>query len=259
MSIVFAAVVPHSPLLIPSIAREHSPLLEPTTKQLHLLAGELYAAKPDALIVLTPHGTVYPETIVVHSAGHYQGNFTSFGDLRLTISAPGAPGLIHQLKTVAERAHLPLVLRTFPDLDYGTSVPLHFFQFALPTLPVVPIFVDSQPTELLLRFGSVLHDFCTSSHDRYALIASADLSRRTSKQSQPVQKPTAEERQLSAAITAVDISQASAITPDHKTCGYAPITTLLGALAHHASVGIIHSFDAPLGVGLLTASFRFGP
>lgn len=255
MPIVAAAVVPHSPLLLPTVAKDHAPLLAATTNAMNAIAELCYAAQPEVMILLTPHGESHDDTIVINAAETYRGNFTEFGDLTTTVTARGALGVVHQLKTVAEREHLPLVLQTAPELDYGTTVPLTLLQSKHFQLPIIPISLPYHTPELLLRTGGVLHDFLSSANLRSMIIASADMTRRKERTPATHRRPTTEERQLSAAIVAVDPAQATAVKPQTSTCGFGPIVTLLSTLDGLSREGKITSFEAPLGVGLLTATF----
>ena len=56
MSIVFAAITPHAPVLIPEIGKENLKKLTKTEAALKKLEQELYAAKPESLVVISPHG-----------------------------------------------------------------------------------------------------------------------------------------------------------------------------------------------------------
>lgn len=256
MPIVGAAVVPHSPLLLPAVAKDHASLLHATAEQLRLFTESIYAAQPTVIAVLTPHGPSYDEAIVVQTADVFHGGFTEFGDVRTTIEVQGALGLTHQLKTVAEREHVPLLLQTFPELDYGTSVPLTYLLQPQPKLAVMPISVPYHTPELLLRAGGVLHDFFSSSSARGFIVASCDFTRRKERSAEAHRRPTNEERQLSAAIVSVNPAMATAVTPQSATCGYGPLVTLLSAIQGLATTGTVTSFEAPLGVGLLTARFE---
>ena len=55
MKISFAALVPHSPLLIPEIAKDNYRLISKTTAAYDKLAGELTKTNPETIIVITPH------------------------------------------------------------------------------------------------------------------------------------------------------------------------------------------------------------
>lgn len=254
MSLVAAAVVPHTPLLIPSVAKQHAPLVAETVAELTNLGSEIYAAQPDAVIILSPHGESHPDSVVVHTAETFTGGFAAFGDITTVVTAPGALGLTHQLKTAAEQAHLPLLLRTFPELDYGVSVPLYYLQKTGSRAPIIPISLPHHQPELLVRVGALLQDFCLSHKRRLAIIASCDFSRRSNKTASH-HRPTNEERQLSQAITSVDPTVAAALQPQESTCGYGPLLVLLAAIHGVFRSGQITSFAAPMGVGTITASF----
>lgn len=254
MPVVAAAVVPHSPLLLPTVAKIHQALLTATQHSLNDLAAEWYAAKPEVVVFLTPHGGPPGEVITVHAADHYQTNFSQFGDLTTVYSASGALGIIHGLTTAAEHAHLPARLQTFAQLDYGSAIPALTLLAPQPHIPIIPIFISGQP-DLLLRAAAVFHDFFTRSPVRSILVASGDFSRRQRSTHHLPPRPTAEERAVSSAIVAVDPTQLASVHPDPRTCGYGPTFTLLGTIQSIATSGTIRDFVAPLGVGCITASF----
>ncbi len=255
MPIVAAAVLPHTPLLIPGVGKDHGELLTLTKRSIAEVVEMGYAAKPDLMVVLTPHHETITDTIVVNVAERYHGGFAEFGDMSTVVTARGAVGYSHQLKTVAEQEHVSLVLHTYSELDYGTSVPLTFVLSPLPNVPVLPVILPFQQTDILLRAGMVLYDFLQAISARSMIIASCDMSRRSDRTPGVQRRPTTEERALSQAIVAVDPAPAIAITPHPTTCGFGPLVTLLSVIHPIAQHGTILSFEAPLGVGLLTAIF----
>lgn len=255
MPIVAASVVPHSPLLLPRIAKEHQALFALTDQQIQRLAADWYAAKPDVVIVLSPHGREKDEPMSIHSAPKYKGTFVEFGDLATTVEIEGAVGIMHQLRSTAEQHHVPIHLQTYDDLDYGTSVPLSYVVQDQPNLPLCSVLLGSSSTDVLMRFAGVLRDFVLSQRQRFLLIASCDMTRRVDRQPDSRRRPTAEERTFSSAITGVDPSLVMGLKPQANTCGYGPLLVLLGVLNGIADHGTITSFEAPLGVGLLTATF----
>lgn len=256
MPVVAAAVVPHSPLLLPNVSKEHASLLSLTTKTLGDIAAEIYAAKPDALVILTPHGPTSSETVIIQADEHYRATFQEFGDIQTVVEACSSLELTHGLRTAAESEHLAVQQQTFEILDYGTAVPLLTLLKPQPKLPIIPILVPTQ-YDVILRTAAVLHDFFTSVRSRIIIVASADFSRRrtTAAHSLVKQRPTPEERTISSAIVAVDPTQLSSLQPHASTCGYTPTLALLATLQSIAVAGTIRSFEAPLGVGMLTATF----
>ena len=69
--IVFAAIAPHSPLLLPTIGKEHQKKLEKTLAAYRALEEDLYAAKPDTLVVYSPHGNVLKNAFSLFIAQKY--------------------------------------------------------------------------------------------------------------------------------------------------------------------------------------------
>lgn len=255
MSIVAASVVPHSPLLLPGISKEHGTFFSLTQDQLTSLASDWYAAKPDVVLVLSPHGLPSDSAMSIHSAPKYNGTFTEFGDISTTIEIDGAVGIMHQIRAASEQHHLPIHLQTYDSLDYGTSVPMSYIVRDQPKLPLCSILVGSSSNDALVRFAGVLRDFVLSDLRRFLLLASCDMTRRTDRSPDARRRPTAEERIFSTAIISVDPAKLLSVEPQPGTCGYRPLLVLLGVLNGVANKGTITSFEAPLGVGLMTASF----
>lgn len=257
MPIVAASVVPHSPLLLPSIAKQHVGLFKQTTNTLNSLAADWYAAKPDTIIVISPHGLPKGTDMVLHSADKFVGGFVEYGDMVTTFTAQPGIGLMHQLQSAAEKEHLSLPLQTLEQLDYGTSIPLSFVLANQPQLPVCSVLVGTKKPEQLLRLASVLREFTSTSSHRFLVLASCDMTRRQERNPDTRRRPTAEERACSASIVAVDPAQLTAVTPQPSTCGYGPLLVTVSMLSGLATSGKVLSFEAPLGVGLLTATFTF--
>jgi len=66
MPLVFAAIVPHPPVAIPSVGKDQAKQIEKTVVALEKLEKDLYAAKPDIVIIISPHGEVNPEAFTVN-------------------------------------------------------------------------------------------------------------------------------------------------------------------------------------------------
>lgn len=256
MPIVYAAVVPHSPLLIPAVAKDHARLLQETQQALAGIGTELYASQSEILILLTPHGPSIEGVVVLHVADRFQGQLKEFGDLTTSVTAEAALETAQRLKHLAEERQLDVRLQTDEQLDYGSTVPL-FTLLRSPAQPkLLPMTVTGWSPDQVVRAAAVLREVLTRSKQRCAVIASADLLRRQSTEAlESVQRPQSLERTLSSAITAVDPSSLAA-DGEPEFCGRQPILLLLLSLQGLATTGTILSFEAPLGVGLLTASFH---
>lgn len=257
MALVFAAVVPHTPMLIPAIAKGHQGIFSDLAAVLTDVMLDLYASKPDLVVVLTPHGQMNPEAIVLHVHEKFQGDLREFGDLSVTFNAPGAPVDAQHIKESAERHQVPIVLQSDEGLDYGTVVPMSFYPQQPFPVSLLPIRVGSHPPEAVLRFGRALQEYAHHTNRRLALIASADLAP-DPQQKLAARKPTPIERKISSALLKNDAAQATSASGQAEMCGAGPIAAFLGTMHGIHASGEMRYFAAPLGVGELVATFTLG-
>lgn len=254
MALVAAAVVPHSPLLMPTIAKEHTARSERIRTALVDVGLELYAAQPEVVVVLTPHG-LSPATVpTIEVADQLTGDVREFGDLTTTVTIPGGVAVSHRLKEAAEDANIPLLLQTAGGLDYGVTVPwLTMWSESMPWA-VVPFTIPTQSMEQGVRLGELLRDFCQSQSTRIAIIASGDTSRRPRNMSEAARRPTADERAMSEAIVQNNVGRLTELQTE-DACLRHPLTVLLATLHGLPWRGHIGAFDVPLTVGQLVAGF----
>lgn len=253
MAIVAAAVVPHSPLLLPTIAKEHYSRSAQTRAALLELGQELYATRPDVVVVITPHGAAVPGTISIEQGDQLSANLREFGDLETILELRGAVEIAHQLKEVAEDAQVPLILQSRVGLDYGVMVPwLCLWPTPVPW-SVLSVTVGDRPTDELLRLGQLLRDFFQSQLQRIAMIASGDAARRRGDAAESERRPTPLERTLSEAIVQSDPSRLPPL-PIAGLCLGEPLAILLAAMQGLSGHGVIRSFEVPFTVGQIVAT-----
>lgn len=254
MPLVFAAVVPHAPLLLLSVAKEHHHLLRLTLDSMSTIGHELYSAQADTIVVLTPHGPSFAESFVVGMNETLQGDLSEFGDIITIVPFSSDLALAQAIKQSAMDHHAPCHLQTFETVDYGVTVPM--IALGLPKIPpIVMIATHDQSFDALLRFGASIRDALAASPKRVAIVASGDFSRRAEKSTVEKRRPTAIERQLSQAITANDITKMTDIKGD-RVCAYAPVALLLSVLQGAQVQTNILSFEAPFGVGQIVARIQ---
>lgn len=253
---VFSAVVPHSPLLIPEIAKEHRRLIQGTTTAIEAIQAECYAAQPDVLVFLSPHGPAHAN-FIAYQSDVLEGDLREFGNLSTKVSLPMATGFVHRLKAMAHQRDLPFTLQTMPQADYGTIVPGHLLFRPNTSTKIAAILLHQQDVAQTIELGNMLQDFLHEQPERCALIASADLQRRTDAELVRFHdRPTPAERTIAEAISAGDPTPLTAFPDAAVMCGIRPILALLAAIRNQNIHGAIRSFEAPFGVGLMVASFQ---
>ena len=150
--ICFSAFVPHTPLLIDSIGKNHLKQLKKTKDALVVLAEDLRASQPDVLFVISAHQIVHEKAFSVNLHTSYQIDFKEFGDH--TSKRSFAPNILlaSAIQHAAESAGLPFVLESSETLDYGSGVPLWLLTQGLHTT-IVPISYSGLDRKQHLEFG----------------------------------------------------------------------------------------------------------
>src|SRR3989338_7713219 len=80
MPLVFAAMTPHPPVLIPEIGKDNLKKIEKTEAAMKKLEQEFYAAKPESVVVISPHGQIFADDFNIKLSSGYSANFKEFGD-----------------------------------------------------------------------------------------------------------------------------------------------------------------------------------
>src|SRR3989344_8584763 len=101
MSLVFAALTPHPPLLIPSIGKEMEKKVEKTKNALLKLEEELYLAKPEVIIIISPHGALLRDAFTINYCADYETDLREFGDLATKLKFKGETTLPAKIRSAS--------------------------------------------------------------------------------------------------------------------------------------------------------------
>lgn len=251
MALVFAALVPHTPLLTPAIGKKHRRELGKTIAATARLVEELYAAQPDCVVILSPHAATMPGSLSVNVADPFLASLKAFGDLTDPTLWRSHPAFAQRLKERCEGHHLPLLLRTDPLLDYGTVVPLTFLRPSLPTVRLVPTATTDLDARTHYSFGTMLREEILGTGQRVAVLASGHLSELVPDDAAAAPDPRALafDTELLALLDArahdAFIGQPNATAL--RSCAFLPLAVLLGVLhdAHYRTD--VRSLERPFG------------
>lgn len=259
--IVFAAIVPHSPLLIPTIGKEHREKLALTVQAYAELEQSLYLSKPDALVIISPHAQMYPDAFSGNISDTYTGVLKEFGDHGTTVTAKVDFKLLDHIHRAMRKENIPFTLSNAPELDYSFTIPLLFLTAHLPNMHIVPLATSLLDAHSHYEFGRQLKQVLHAEDARIAVIASADLSHHANAMSSQGATPEGQAfdaaiRESVRAMNAPALLAMDANVVEHAgQCGYRPIVTLLGALENINGAMKELCYEAPFGVGYLTARF----
>lgn len=263
MSLVFAAITPHPPVLIEPIGKNGIKKIQKTKEAFEMLEQEIYLSKPNIIIVISPHGSIFEQAFCVNAHTDFISAYEEFGDFSTKDAWPGAPDMAALISRASISSGLPVRLVSEHRLDHGTSVPLHYLTRHLPNARILPIGHSLLDGKNHLAFGAALKEVIMHTHKRIALIASADLSHALSDQS-PAGHHTDggkfDERIISLLETRNTKGIADfdpAFVTNAAACGYRSILLALGVLQHMQYTFKHYAYESPFGVGYLTGQFVF--
>lgn len=259
--IVFGAIVPHSPLLIPSIGKEHHEKLAATVAAIKDIEQALYLTRPDSLCIIAPHGVRYPDAFSINLASKYVGNLKAFGDHATTVQAKSDYLLIDRVQRKLRSENVPFTLTSNEELDYSFAIPLLMLTSHLQNWKLIPVSPSMLDGAAHYDFGKQLKRVLHAESERVAIIASADLSHKLSPESPggASKEGPIFDQAIRDGVAAHDpttlISLDSSVVENAGQCAYRPITTLLGALQEMNTKQTTLCYEAPFGVGYLTAKY----
>lgn len=259
MALVFNAITPHSPLLLPTVGKETRDVLKKTIDAMGQLEQALIAAKPETIIIISPHGESLPDSMVIELNPEYICDLSEFGDLVTKKRWRSDIMLIDRIREDFKVKHLPLTLDSSEHLDYGSAVPLCLLTAHLPQVKIIPVITSGLDIKTHFKFGQELKDEVLSSTSPIAIIASADLSPRVSENSPEGFSPKGvafDEKILNAVtkkdmLSILDIDDAWA--SEAKACGLKPIAMLAGMMHDVSHEMSVLSYEKPFGVGYLVS------
>lgn len=263
MPIVFAAFVPHPPVLIPEIGKDNLKELVKTEEAMKKLEQELYAAKPESILIISPHGQILPDAFNINLNADYKANFKDFGDFGLELKFKSDYMSIQEIRAADEtQKDVSIVLSSQPEIDHGFSIPLYYLTQHLKNIPIIPLTYSALNYQQHFAFGQFLHRQLSKISKRFAIIASGDLSHKLTKDAPGgySEKGREFDDKLVSLIKKNNISGIlkidSNLVQEAGECGLRSLIILLGIIESLNIKPEVLSYEGPFGVGYLVCNFR---
>ena len=259
--LVFSAITPHPPILIPAIGQDSLSKIKKTQYAMQELSNDFFVAKPETAIIISPHGNLMQQAFTINTAPQITANFKNFGDLETKLKFKNDIGLAYQIKETLE-TKIPIQMISDENLDHGASVPLFYLTKNLPDAKIIPFGYSGLNLNSHFKLGQNLAEIIHNSKKRIAIIASGDLSHTLTQTAPAGYNPNGKkfDKQL---IALIQKRQAKKILNldeklilSAKECGFKSILILLGILSEHNYKPQILSYEGPFGVGYLVANFE---
>ena len=264
MPLVFAAMTPHIPLLIPTIGKESgTQKLTKTIAGMRALEEELYVAKPDIICVISPHEGLFDTAFIINAHTSFTSSYEIFSEFNTKESWVGAPDLAAKISHETNQIkNIPVQLISEEKLTHGATVPLHYVTPKNTKTKVLPVGFSNLSTKQHIAFGEVLKDVFMMSKYSIAVIASGDLSHTlTHDAPNGYNEQGAQlDKLLIDLLQSNNTSGIIQIDPDivqaSHECGYRSLLVLLGIIKNMRVTFKTLSYEHPYGIGHLVGNFE---
>jgi MEMO1 family protein len=262
MPLVFSAITPHPPLLIPTIGKDDNLQKIAKTKQaMEKLEEDLYLSRPDIILIISPHGSHFNDAFTININPGYETDLREFGDLTTKLKFKGEMNLSSYIRESSKDLGIPTSMISEEKLDHGSSVPLYYLTQHLENIPILPIGFCSLEWKLHVDFGYMLKNDIAKSNKRVAVIASGDMSHALVTDAPAGYNPAGEKFDkkireiLQDGNTAGMLQMDKQFVEDAAECGFRSFLMLMGLLRNVKYNYKEYSYEAPFGVGYLVANF----
>ena len=178
MSIVGAIIVPHPPIIVPTVGRGREAEVQATIDAYHAAAKQVAAWAPEVLIVTSPHTVMYADYFHISPGEGASGNMSAFGAPQAVLNVRYDAELRQELVRQAEAAGIQAgtLGEKDPALDHGTFLPLYFLREAGVNCPILRIGLSGFSPLEHYRLGQCIARAVDALGRRAVFVASGDLS-----------------------------------------------------------------------------------
>ena len=255
MPITGAIIVPHPPLIVPTVGRGQEREVQTTIDAYRAAARQVAAWAPEVLVVTTPHLVMYSDYFHISPGKGATGDMSAFGAPRTRIETQYDEELRGEITRQAEAANVRAGTLGERDgsLDHGAFLPLYFLQEAGVNCPVVRIGLSGFPPLEHYRLGQCIA--------RAVFVASGDLSHKLKDDGPYGFAPEGPifDKRVTGAMADGDFLQFLTMAPGlcdrAAECGLRSFQIMAGALDGLAVDAKLLSYEGPFGVGYGVATF----
>ncbi len=262
MSIRYSALLPHSPLLIPSIGKQHTKILQKTLDSYKQVISKLKEKDIQTIFVISPHGEKQEKEISINESLNYRINLKEFGDLATKLNIESDQKLNQKLKD-AEVIQNLISFFTKEELNYGSAIVLYLLLSELNNIKALSLICSQTDYKDHYDFGKKISSYLEKTDENIAVIASGDMSHSLQKKSPGSysSKGIKFDNQVKEIIIKNDniaknlLELNPSMIEKAKECGLKPLLTMLGIIDSYKYKSKILSYQDDFGIGYLSAEF----
>lgn len=268
MSLNFACICPHPPIIVPGIGSQSDlEKVSQTVQAMRKLANIFREAEIDTLIIISPHALIYPDRFNICGMKKLFGSLAHFGAPDIIMEFSNNLDLAQEIDQLAQKNNLQTLLYDnegeFFEMDHGLMVPLYYLTNQLESpLKIIPLAYSNLDRSKHFIFGQIITETIKKYPARIGLVASGDLSHRLIQGAPGGFSKAGKEFDESIVKDIKNYNTQEIIYYDEEfleeagECGYRSILILLGALDNQSAKPEILSYEGPFGVGYLVANYK---
>lgn len=264
-------LMPHPPIIIPRIGRGEEKRVQSTIDALYTCSKEIKDKAPDTIVLITPHGPVFQDAVVVMMDDTLKGDMMRFGGYDIKLAFENNMELGRKILELARNRDVSCmgmdskVAKSYgvsTALDWGALVPLYFVTNEYAQFKLVHITISFLQFEELYRFGTAIGEAVSHHGEDVVIIASGDLSHKLTEDGPYGFHPAGPklDRAIIDHLGRGDVKGLmnldTNLIEEGGECGLRSIIMGLGALDGKELKPRILSYEGPFGVGYGVASIE---
>ena len=264
-------LMPHPPLIIPEVGRGQEKVIQKTIDACNKIGEEIGELKPETVVIITPHGTMFSDALAISNEEYIKGNFTQFRDFETYIEGRIDKEFNEKLIDICNEKNIPAlgvdskILKKFNreyELDHGAMIPMYFINKFYKDYKIVHVTYAKLNDIELYKFGMAIKESAKKLNKKIVFIASGDLSHKL-KEDGPYEYSPEGAKFDKALLDNLEKGDVLSIFNMDKymvkcagECGLRSVFIMLGAMEGEEAKGKLLSYEGPFGVGYGVMSFN---
>ncbi len=264
MSVVGAYIMPHPPIVVPSVGKGEEKRIEKTVQAYRKAARGIAELKPETIVVTSPHAVLYADYLHIAPGKSASGDLHQFGSADPPVTFPYDTDFVTALTVETGKEHIPA--GTFgerdPSVDHGTLVPLTYVNEAYRDYKLVRCSISGLDPLTHYNFGRCIARAAEKLNRRTVLVASGDLSHKL-REDGPygfAEEGPQFDREVTEAMKKADFLRFLTFDPEFcdaaAECGLRSFMILAGVFDGIAVDPEFLSYEGPFGVGYAVCGFH---
>lgn len=269
--IIAYVTMPHPPIIIPEVGRGEEKKIKKTYDACARVGLEIAEIKPEVIIVVTPHGTMFSDAIALSFENSISGSLKQFGASKVSMNFEIDMDLTQKIMDKSDENNIPTVRATSSnlkrygreyELDHGSIVPLYFVKDKYNSFKIVHITYGGLTPIQLYKFGKLIKESVEESNKNAVFIGSGDLSHRLKDEGPYDYSPYGEkfDKEIISLLTNGDVAGVFNINlemiENAGECGLRSYYIMLGAMDGNEIKGELLSYEGTFGVGYAVMKFE---